>query len=533
MFKFVQKHIDMPLLKSALAFSVIYCVLFNSSVFIYKFQYQQAAILTAILELVKDFIYVVTTLFIFFVGLSLNRKLFIIGSLFLFITGALASYYLFFFSIAPTKAMMPALFGTNSTEAYELVSARLAVWLVFSMGICLYSIKHFNIQATKTFFTSILSATCLLIIVVNIISPQYRFLKSYFPMQYLHNGYVYFIGSSSTYTKEDISTKFAYMDSSDEDVVGVLVIGEAARYGNFAINGYDRDTTPQLSKIDDLASFKAKSCANNTYESVPCMLSRYGKKDLNLIDTESSMLSVLTRLGFNTIWIGTQSITRYYKNKPGGSFHDEVDFQMVPGGSLVFQPNSHDGQMLPYLEENVKSEGKKFIVLHSSGSHWDYSKRYPREFAQFQPALDGSIKHDASSCDREELINSYDNSILYTDFFLSSVIERLKDKKAFLVYASDHGESLGENGRLAHGGEGDVPEQYTVPFIVWMSDSYKAAYPKKWTAIQSATNKEISHDHIFHTTLDCLNIESEIIDKSLSLCHHNIPKVKLAKIDGK
>ena len=521
MFKFIQKHLDITLLRSSLVFALIYCVLFNSAVFIYKFEYYQADILTAILELVKDFVYVLVSLFLFFFGLSLHRVLFIVGSLILFITGALASYYLFFFSIAPTPAMMPALFGTHPTEVYELVSARIVVWLFFSVGICLYSIKHFNIQTTKMFLTRILSAVCLLIIVVNIINPKFSFLKSYFPMQYLHNGYVFFMGPSKEYAKEDISSKFTFIDSSDKDVVGVLVIGESARYSNFAINGYERNTTPNLSKIDNLASFKAHACANTTYLSVPCMLSRYGEKDLNLIDTETSMLSILTRLGFDTVWMGTQSITKYYKNKPGGSFYDEVNFHMIPGGSLVFLPNSHDGQMLPHLEKNLESNSKKFLVLHSTGSHWNYGERYPREFAQFQPDLDGSIKHDASSCNKEELINSYDNSILYTDFFLSSVIDRLKDKKAFMIYASDHGESLGERGRLTHGGDGDIPEQRTVPLMVWMSDSYKEAYPDKWSAIEVAKSKEISHDYIFHSILDCLGIESVIIDKELSLCRAN------------
>ena len=252
---------------------------------------------------------------------------------------------------------------------------------------------------------------------MNIMTPKFSFLKTYFPMQYLHNSYVFFMGSSKKYTKEDISTKFTFVDSSDEDVVGVLVIGESARYSNFAINGYERDTTPNLSKIDNLASFKARSCANTTYLSVPCMLSRHGEDNLNIVDTETSVLSVLTRLGFETVWMGTQSITKYYKNKPGGSFYDEVNFHMIPGGSLVFLPNSHDEQMLPYLEKNIQSDNKKFLVLHSTGSHWDYGERYHREFAQFQPDLGGSVKHDASSCDKEELINSYDNSILYTDFF--------------------------------------------------------------------------------------------------------------------
>ena len=101
------------------------------------------------------------------------------------------------------------------------------------------------------------------------------------------------------------------------------------------------------------------------------------------------------------------------------------------------------------------------------------------------------------------------------------MIDRLKGKKAFMIYAADHGESLGECGRLTHGASGDAPEQREIPFIVWMSDNYKEAHPDKWQAIESVKANEISHDYIFHSILDCLGIESEIVDKSLSLCRTN------------
>jgi glucan phosphoethanolaminetransferase (alkaline phosphatase superfamily) len=521
MFKYIRKHLDINLIKASLAFAVLYCVLFNSAVFIYKFQYIQSDLLQALIELTKDFVYNLVVLYIIFFGLTVYRLLFIIAALFLFITGALASYYLFFFSISPTLSIMPSIFGTESTEVYELVSARVIVWLVFSASVCVYSIKYFKIQTTKLFFTRILAAICLLIVINNIIAPKFSFVRSYFPIQYLHNSYLYFFGQQEKYTKTDISTKYTFIDSSDDDVIGVLVIGEAARYANFGINGYERETTPNLSLVENLVSYKARSCASTTYLSVPCMLSRFGEKDISMLESESSVLSILTKLGFETTWFGTQSITKYYRNKPGGSFYDEVNFHIIPGGSILMAPNSHDGKLLPHLEQNIISGMKKFLVLHTTGSHWNYGARYPEEFAKFKPTIADTIKRDAASCDEHERLNSYDNSILYTDFFLSSVINILKNKKAFMIYASDHGESLGECGRLTHGADDYVEEQRAVPFIVWFSDSYKSSYPDKWKAVKSLEKKEISHDYIFHTILDCLNIESEAVDKSLSLCRGN------------
>jgi glucan phosphoethanolaminetransferase (alkaline phosphatase superfamily) len=523
MFKVIQKHLDKDVVRLSVIFALLYCVLFNSAIIVYKFEYYQANILTGVLELVKDFIYNFITLFLFFFGLSFNRYIFVLGSLFLFMTGAITSYYLFYFGVSPSLAIMPAIFGTHQTEAMELISLRIVLWCVFNFIVCVYGIYRYLPNKSLPIITRILTLVCLVLTINNIISPKYSFLKSNFPVQYLHNAYLYIFAQDEDFIKKDISLDHDYIDKSDEDALGVLVIGEAARYSNFGINGYGRDTTPNLEKLHSLVNYKAISCSNTTFLSVPCMLSRYGEKDLNLVEKETSILSILTKLGFETLWMGTQSITKYYRNKLGGSFYNEVDFHMIPGGSLVFLPNDLDGKMLPYLEKSLQDEkyGKKFIVMHSTGSHWNYSARYPIEFEKFKPAIDINANIDASGCLNEELVNSYDNSILYTDYFLSEVIDRLKNENAFLIYASDHGESLGECGRLTHGSDGYFAEQREVPIMVWFSDKYIKNHPEKWEAVKSFQKDLISHDNIFHSILGCLGIESEIVDESLNLCKKN------------
>lgn len=520
MLTFLKKYIDINLIKISFLFAIIHCLLFNSAIYNNKFHHISSSIVTAIIELVKDFTFDLATLFVIFFSLTVFRSLFIGSSVFLFITGALASYYLYFFSISPTLSMMPSIYGTNLTEINELVSARLIVWLVFSASICLYSINHFKVQVSKLYFNKLLSSICLVIVISNIISPKFGYMKTSFPIQYLHNSYKYFFGSAKDHARLDISLKYSFNDLSDEDVIGVLVIGEAARYSNFGINGYERDTTPNLEKIENLYSFKTRSCASTTFLSVPCMLSRFSEKDINQVHSETSFLSILSKLDFETIWLGSQLITKYYKRREGGSFYDEVKFHLIPGGSIAMLPNSLDEKILPYFEQHISSKNKKFIVLHTTGSHWNYSERYTKAFAKFQPDIKQNIKIDSASCDPQERLNSYDNSILYTDFFLSSVIELLKNKNAFVIYSADHGESLGEGGILTHGSSEYVIEQREVPLIIWFSDSYKNAHPEKFQAIKLHEKKELSHDYIFHSVLDCLNIESSIIDKSLSLCQY-------------
>ncbi|MCC8417275.1 MAG: sulfatase-like hydrolase/transferase [Rickettsia endosymbiont of Bryobia graminum] len=520
--KISRKHLDHKLIKLSLILGLIYFMLFNTIVLAHKFGYYKATALKAIVELSKDAIYIYGFTVIIFLGLTINRLAFIIGSIFLFITGAIASYYLLYFKIPPSKEVMVSFFSTHFNELYELTSIKLLVWLAFSLFACIYSIKHFSFTNSKLFTAKLLSATCLLITINNIITPQFKILNSYFPIQYLHNSYLYLSKNKIKLVgQENINEKFSFIDKSDENITVILVIGESARFDHFGINGYHRNTTPILSSIDNLFSFKAQSASNHTYLSVPSLMSRYAGRDLDKSLEETSVLSVFTKLGFNTNWIGTQTLLQYLKSKKPTTIYDEVNFAMLPGGSALLKMNDLDEKMLPYVSDLLNANvGKQVIVIHTSGSHWNYSSRYPKEFQKFSPGCNAAIKADSSSCGAEELINNYDNSILYTDFFLSSIVGLLKERNAFLIYVSDHGESLGEGGYYGHGGP-LIKEQTTIPFMVWVSDKFKNRHPNLVQSIEKHLDKEIHHDYVFHSILDCAGISSEAIDKNLSLCGKN------------
>lgn len=417
MSELIQKHLDSKLIKLSLVFAFIYFIFFNSVVSCYKFSYYKVTFLRAILELSKDFLYIYFTCFIIFFGLTIHRLVFIIGTIFLFITGAIASYYLYFFRISPTKEMIGSFFSTDFNEVYEIVSIKLIVWLAFSLFSCLYTIKHFSILDSKLFATKLLSAICLLIAVNNIITPQFKLLNSYFPIQYLHNTYLYFFNGKNT-MRENINKKFSFTNQSDQNIIAVLVIGESARFDHFAINGYSRDTTPYLGTVENLFSFKAQSSSNLTHISVPSLMSRHPASDLDKITEDTSFLSIFTMLGFNTNWIGTQSLVQYLKSKNQYTIYDEVKFSMLPGGSVLLKGGDHDEKMLPYIKNIVNnSNAKEVLVIHTSGSHWKYSARYPQEFQKFTSKCNSTAMVDQRTCNLEELINDYDNTILYTDFF--------------------------------------------------------------------------------------------------------------------
>lgn len=237
MLKNIQKHLDIKL-SAILAF--IYCLLFNSAILIYKFDYYKATIFRGILELSKDFCYIYIFSFIAFFGLNVHRLALKFGSCFLFITSAIASYYIYFFKVTPTKQVIGSFFSTDLNEVYELISIKLIIWIIFSLFACLYTLKSFATSDTKSFITKLLSAACLLIFLYNIITPSFKILKNYFPIQYLHNTYLNFAGSlgGKNHAQIDISKQYNFVDNSDNDIIGVLVIGESARFDHFGINGY-------------------------------------------------------------------------------------------------------------------------------------------------------------------------------------------------------------------------------------------------------------------------------------------------------
>lgn len=512
-------NLDYPIIKRVAIFALIYNLLFNSAVIIYKFDYYKVNAIRAYLELTKDFIYIYITLFIIFFGISINRIFFAVITIILFISGGITSYYLYFFKIVPTQETMIGIFNSNIHEIHEFIGIKLILWLLINVIIVIYMIRYLGFTNFQSRFAKIISISCLLLSIHAVISPKYKVLSNYFPIQYLHNTYVCLIQNFSKSEQLNISNEFNFIDNSDDNIVAVLVIGESARYDHFGINGYERDTTPLLQSTKNLLSFRANACANMTYLSVSCMLSRHPANDIKHHLNETTLLSVFTRLGFNTTWLGTQSLRKVFNNQNLGTIYDEANFSIIPGGSALMQMNDYDGLLLPYVKSVLTNNtGKQLLVIHTSGSHWHYGSRYPKEFAKFTPDNDHSTgKVDQSCCDYEVLINSYDNSILYTDYFLHQITTLLKNKNAFLIYAADHGESLGEKGRYGHGGE-MIIEHLQIPFFVWFSDKFKQNNPGPVEALEAYKNFDISHDHIFHSIFDCIGIASDIIDPNLSLC---------------
>lgn len=304
------------------------------------------------------------------------------------------------------------------------------------------------------------------------------------------------------------STRIPRPEGNPRQVV-VLVVGETARAANFSLGGYARETNPQLQARNDIVYFdNFTSCGTHTAYSLPCMFSSLGRKDFKLdqFNQHDDLLSLIANAGINTLWIDNNSGCKGVCN--GTEIIREADLaasypQYCQSGEC------HDGVLVEALQKALKRKGDLFIVLHQKGSHGPlYHKRVPAEFARFQPACD---KADLAKCTQEKIVNAYDNTILYTDHVLNGVIEALKGEElASMLYASDHGESLGEKGMYLHGAPYMLApsEQTHIPAILWMSKGSITDDTTDPDCMKIQSSLPHSHDNIFATLLDLNQVKA-------------------------
>ena len=321
-------------------------------------------------------------------------------------------------------------------------------------------------------------------------------------------------------------------------LVVVLVVGETARAANWGLTGYARNTTPQLAQWPLTSWRHATSCGTNTETSVPCMLAPVGRRDYNevTIRGSESLLHVLARAGVAVHWRDNQSGCKgTCDGLPAPSVVEHVkDLKLT---ALCDRAHCLDESLLAGLQQKLASaQGTQLLVLHMLGNHGPaYFKRYPAAFDQFKPACQ---TEDLRHCSREEITNAYDNALLYTDHVLAQTLALLKaatQVDTALIFASDHGESLGENNLYLHGLPyaiaPDVQKQ--VPMFLWLSDQLTAAPRRPLNAANpvpqplnpaclqqrrlDTPHETVAHDHIFHTLLGLLDVKTQLYEPAWDL----------------
>ena len=297
----------------------------------------------------------------------------------------------------------------------------------------------------------------------------------------------------------------------------VLVVGETARAENFSLNGYSKNTNPKLSQQDILNFSRVSSCGTATAVSVPCMFSGMPRKEYEerLASHREGLLDIAQRAGYQVTWIDNNSGCKGTCDRVNQFKIPEPLQQKWCKDKECFDDILIDS-FKAYLATIPQDDNRpRLIVLHQMGSHGPaYYKRVPAQFKVFKPTCDTNA---IQGCSREALLNSYDNTLLYTDYVLDSLIETLKNTTKYqtaLWYLSDHGESTGESGMYLHGAPYAIaPTQQThIPMLMWFSTVWQHQAKQQVKCLAQQGRQELSQDNLFPTMLSLLDVKSKVID---------------------
>lgn len=453
------------------------------------------------------------------------------------IISSLTNYFMNSYNVVIDDSMIRNMMQTNMHESLDLLTLKQVLY--FTLLGLLPSIVVYKIKLEKRELkTELLSRVKLIAVsvvvivgVVLIFSKHYTsFAREHKPLRYTVNP-IYWIYSTGKYINktfnsgpiivEPIGTDAKIVKTSDDNrsKLVIMVVGEAARADHFSLNGYEKETNPLLQKEDIINFSNVSSCGTSTAESVPCMFAVYDRGDYSYkkgITTENVLDVLKHTKNVAILWRDNNSDSKGVALRV-----PHKDFKTPQNNTICIEGECRDIGMLVGLDKFIEqNKGKDIlIVLHQMGNHGPaYFKRYPKVFEKFTPTCK---TNQLEECTQQEIINAYDNAILYTDYFLSQVIEFLKkyDDRydTAMIYMADHGESLGEGGVYLHGLPYFMaPDAQThIGAIMWFG---KGMSKKVHTdALRERSNKKYSQDNLFHTLLGIFNVKTEVYKKDMDI----------------
>ena len=446
--------------------------------------------------------------FVFYLIFFLSRYVGKFLLVLFFIISAISVYFINTYGVIIDESMIGNVLNTKYAESSSFLSVKLIVYIIlFGVIPSIYIIKAKIINVTLKQFLITTSLTLLFILALVFanasnwlwIDKNSKTLGGLaMPWSYTVNISLFYVHEHKKNEKE-ILLPNAIITDNQKSVV-VLVIGESARRQNFSLYGYKKNTNPLLSKTANLFHFDATSVATYTTAGVKGILEHKNTDDLYEI-----LPNYLYRNNVEVIWRTTNW------GEPPIHIKDYQDRGFLEP-KCKGEGCNYDEVLLTGLKEQIlaSKKNKILIVLHTSTSHGPtYSTKYPPRFEAFKPVCNSV---ELGKCSHTELINAYDNTIVYTDYILSKVIDDLKQLPEYhsaMIFVSDHGESLGEKNLYMHGLPLSIApkEQYEIPFIVWVSDGSKQLKP----------NKILSQNHVFHSVLNFLSIQSPVYDENMNI----------------
>ena len=336
-----------------------------------------------------------------------------------------------------------------------------------------------------------------------------------FPLNILYNLGLSGSEFRKSFNYEKTSAGFTYEARRTAEAPGrevyVYIIGEASRAMNWQLYGYDRETNPLLSQEKGLVVFRdVLTQSNTTHKSVPLILSSVATDEHEELYRRKGLPALFNEAGFDTWFISNQS-------RQGAM----IDHLAHDAKHLIYiRSPRHDTQLLDEMRKVLeKSDEQKILfILHCYGSHFSYHQRYPRDFAHFQPDNDVAIAKQH----RPMLVNAYDNSIRYTDYVLSQIIDylgSLENTSSALLYCADHGEDLidDDRERFLHASPTTTAYQLYVASLAWFSDSYREHFPEKAAAAEANETAPATTHALFHTMADMASIRGRFLSTKVSL----------------
>lgn len=442
---------------------------------------------------------------------------------------AAGAYFMWMYHVVVDADMIINVLQTNPAEATALLNVRMLAALLFLFVIPLAFVIWYPLhwgpvlgQAIRNSTTVLLSLVAVAAVLVASYQPMASTMRNHKQLRYLMNPL------NSVYALGRVTAKPFARSSSVLEIVGadavasppsvrppllLLVVGETARAENFALNGYARATTPALEREGVVSFRQTSACGTSTAASLPCMFSPLGREKFNSRSHEyENLLDVLQRAGLAVLWLSNQSGCKGVCDRIPYETTRRDDSTLCSGGECL------DEVLLNGLEDRLaampierRARGT-VIVMHQMGSHGPaYYKRSPPSSKRFQPECTSNNLQD---CSRAELLNAYDNSIAYTDQFLSSAIQWLKVRKdkfsTAMVYVGDHGESLGENNLYLHGLPYAIaPDvQKKVPWITWLSPAFTEQAKLSMPCLRQGSGIPLSHDNLFSSMLGLMQVRT-------------------------
>jgi len=442
------------------------------------------------------------------------------------ISAAFASYFMSTYGIVIDYTMFTNVVETDVSEVSELLNWKLSLWVAMVGVLPIYVISQVPLRRkpwTKAVASRLIVLSLALVTLAGIVLSQYQSYASLLrnnreirliliPTNLFAAGHGYLkrqLATPKTLTAIGTDAVVPQLGVARKPKLLVLAIGETARSANFSLNGYSRDTNPELEKRNVISFSNVSSCGTATAVSLPCMFLDVGKDEYKdgLAKSREGLLDVLQRAGISVMWTDNNSGCKGVCDRvPNRKTTLRTDAQ------LCTSDECKDGVLLSEMEDFIKrQEGDAVLVLHYKGSHGPaYYKRYPPQFKKFEPVCE---TNELDKCKQQEVINAYDNSILYTDYVTAGLIDILAANSKFdtaLMYVSDHGESLGEGGLYLHG----LPyamapdEQTKVPLVLWMSDSLAKSERLNVGCLKAQASSPLSHDNLFHTVLGMMSVQT-------------------------